>query len=355
MASRLVRLAVLALSALALSALALAGCGPHAPAGRADAITLRFASPYPPGHPFSQADIAWIKHVEALSKGRLHIEPFWGGTLVTSDNTVLELAHGVADIALVTPIYSRAGMRAIKTQAGFYAGADTPAEQVAVYACLQRRFPVLDQEMAGVRVLAIQGGNLPNILTRGRPITQLSDLKGLRLRTPSEIAPLLKQLGVDPVTMPMAGVYSSLSKGVIDGVVAPADTLKSLHFSEVAPNFSQLSFPRGAYPARAISLKSWAALPPDLKAILDQSQTFWEEQLNAKVEKAEADGTAFGRKHGERFLAPPPGQEQALLGLYDAASLQAAKAASTPDFDGVAMFNAAHAAVARLHAGQPAC
>ena len=38
--------------------------------------------------------------------------------------------------------------------------------------------------------------------------------------------------------MPMGEVYSALAKGVIDGVVAPADTLRSLHFAEVAHYFT---------------------------------------------------------------------------------------------------------------------
>ncbi len=61
------------------------------------------------------------------------------------------------------------------------------------------------------------------------------------------------QLGADPVNMPMGEVYSALAKGVIDGVVAPADTIKSLHFAEVARHFTTIRFSRGAYPARAMS------------------------------------------------------------------------------------------------------
>jgi TRAP-type C4-dicarboxylate transport system substrate-binding protein len=246
-------------------------------------------------------------------------------------------------------------MRAIKTQAGFYSGADTPADQVAVYRCLQSQFPILDQEMAGVKVLAIQGGNLPNVLTHSRPILTLADFRGMRLRAPSETAPLLRELGADPVTMPMAEVYSSLSKCVIDGVVAPEDTLKSLHFSEVARTLSLFSFPRGAYPARAISLRSWARLTPDLQAILTSSQPFWEDRLNTELARAQATGADFGKAHGEHFISPPPSEEVTFLAKYDAASFAQAKRASDPRFDGVAMFKAAHLAIANLRRGQPPC
>jgi len=341
--------------AVVMAALALAGCGAgHAPDARTP-IVLRYASPYPPGHPFSQADIAWMHHVEAASHGRLKFKTFWGGSLISSDNATLELMHGVADVALVTPIYSRAGMRAIKTQTGFYTGAVTPDDQVQVYRCLQHGFPVLDDEMAGVRVLAIQGGSLPNVITRGRPVRTLADFRGLRLRTPAEFAPLLRQLGADPVTMPMAEVYSALSKGIIDGVVAPPDTLKAMHFSEVANTLSYFSTPRGAYPARAISLRAWRRLPPDLRAVLSDSEGFWEDQLDARVKQAASDGTAFGHAHGERFVQPSVADQAMFLSLYDASSLKQAASRSAPGFDGLAMYAAAHQAIARLEKGQPAC
>jgi TRAP-type C4-dicarboxylate transport system substrate-binding protein len=336
---------------LALAAAMLVACARPAD----HVIVLRYASPYPPSHPFSQADIAWMRHVEAASGGALRIKPYWGGALVGSDYANLELRHGLADIALVTPIYSLGGMDAIKTQTAFYEGAETPEQQVAVYRCLERQFPVLDEEMAGVRVLAIQGGSLPDVITRGRPVRTLADFRGLRLRTPSELAPLLRELGADPLTMPMADVYSALSKGIIDGVIAPPDTLKSLHFSEVADTVSLFATPRGAYPARAISERAWERLPAKLQAVLAGGETFWEEALARQVEAAAAAGEAFGRAHGEHFVRPSDAEQARFLTMFDAAALEQAKRQSTAAFDGPAMLAAAHAAVARLHEGQPAC
>ena len=70
---------------------------------------LSYASPYPPGHPFSRADIRWMAYVEKASRGRLKIQPFWAGALLSSDQSMAEVRHGVADIGLITPIYARGG------------------------------------------------------------------------------------------------------------------------------------------------------------------------------------------------------------------------------------------------------
>ena len=115
---------LLPLAAVAAALLcALGGCGRSPAEGGRAAIHLRYASPYPPGHPFSRADIAWMAQVERDSGGRLKIDPYWGGVTISSDQSLFELRHGVADIALITPIYQRAGVRTIKTQTGFYVGA----------------------------------------------------------------------------------------------------------------------------------------------------------------------------------------------------------------------------------------
>lgn len=338
---------------LAIMALGLASCLPARLPDAGGVYTLRYGSPYSPAHPFSRADLVWMRYVERASGGRLHIVPYWGGAL-TGPDAVIELKHGMADIALITPIYMRAGMRAQKVQAGFYAGARTIEEQVRIYRCLANEFPILNQELAGVHVLAVQGGNLPNILTRDRPVRTLEDMRGLRLRAPNEIVPVLRRLGVDAVTMPMGEVYSAMSKGVIDGVVAPADTLKALHFTEVGRYQNMLWVSRGAYPARAISDQTWNRLPLDLRKILDDAAPVWEAAMAAEVKKGEAAGFAAGRAAGTRFQDPDPGQQARFDAAYSTVALESARALAAHGVDGEAMFRRAQALIARGGTGCPA-
>ena len=91
---------------------------------------------------------------------------------------MIELRHGVADIGLITPIYVKGGAHLIRTQSGFYAGADTVEQQVALYHCMAAASPQFEAELHGLKVLAVQGGSLPGVLTRDRPVHTLSDLQG---------------------------------------------------------------------------------------------------------------------------------------------------------------------------------
>jgi TRAP-type C4-dicarboxylate transport system substrate-binding protein len=315
-----------------LAAALLAACAPQRPAAE---YTLTYASPYPPTHPFSRADIAWMQHVEQASGGRIAIKPYWSGALISSDMSMLEIRHGLADIGLITPIYTRGGAHMLRAQSGFYGGIATIADQVAVYDCLAARFPSYRAELKGLHVLAVQGGNFPGILTVSRPVRSLADIKGLRLRAQTDAIDVLRQLGAEPVNMPMGEVYSALAKGVIDGVVAPADTIKSLHFAEVAHHFATVRFSRGAYPARAMSDQAFRRLPPDLQKLMLDSKPAWEAALNRELLKAEQAGIDYAGTHGVEFIAISPQEQKRFDALYNQFALRQAKALSAFGLDGV--------------------
>lgn len=331
---------------LLLTIVAVSGCSgrangnsAHGKGGRV--YVLRYGSPYPATHPFSLADRKWIKYVEARSHGRLKIKPFWGGTLISNDYGVIELRHGVVDIALITPIYDPAGMQVLRAQTGFYEGANTFDEQVAVYKCLAREFRSFKQELAGVRVLAVQGGGLPNLLTKAQPVSTLTDMAGLRLRGPDEVVAVLNHFSADGITMPMSGVYSAMSKGIIDGVIAPPDTLKALHFSEVAHYLNELVVPRGAYPARAISQTAWNRLPAGLQKVLADSEVYWEEQLRNSIELAEKQGLAFGKAHGIVMVPFSERDQKRFNRVYDQIQLRRSAGLSSVGANGPAIFRRA--------------
>jgi len=328
--------------ASALAALCLAACARPGPPGVTE---LTYASPYAPGHPFSRADITWMKFVAAQSHGTLRIRPIWSGGLISSDMSMEELRHGVADIGLITPIYVRGGTQLIRTQTGFYSGAASIASQLALYRCIVADNPEMARETAGLKVLAVQGGSLPGIVTRNRQVRNLGDLAGLRLRAPTELLSVLRNLGADPVDMPMGEVYSALSKGVIDGVVAPADTFRSLHFAEVAKFFNTLEVPRGAYPARAMGLKTWNALTPDDRRVLDEATPVWEAALDHEITAAWQKGYAEAVHQHVAISAPSAADQARFDALYLHDAEVNARKLDRFGIDGIGAFRNARAAV----------
>lgn len=322
----------------------LAGCAQPPTPG---VTVLTYASPYGPGHPFSRADIEWIQWIKERSGGTLLVQPYWSGGVLSSEHSMTELRHGVVDIGLITPIYVRGGTHLIRTQAAFYGGLTTFRQQVALYHCMQQRDPQFGRELNGLVVLAVQGGNLPGILTRDRRVATLDDLQGLRLRAPAELLGVLRHLGADPVEMPMGEVYSALAKGVLDGVVAPKDTLKSLHFAEVAHYFNTLSIPRGAYAARAMGEQRWRSLDDSQRAILEEGVAVWERALESQLHAAEIAGDALGKEHGVVYTAPSPADVARFLEAYDQFAERSAASLQRFDLDGLSTFKHARALVAQ--------
>lgn len=277
------------------AALLVASCAKPLPEGVTE---LTYATPYPPSHPFSKADQRWMDWVEEQSQGRIRVRPLWSGSLLSADMSMEELRHGVADIGLITPIYVRGGTHLIRIQSGFYSGVKTVEGQVALYRCLAAGEPQVARELEGLKVLAVQGGLLPGLLTRNKRVTSLEDIRGLRIRAPTELLPVLRNLGADPVNMPMGEVYSALTKGVIDGVVAPPDTFRALHFVDVAKYYFDMQVPRGAYPARAMGEARWNALEPWQRDLLERSTAVWEAALAEEIRASEA----VGREAGEGII-----------------------------------------------------
>lgn len=328
--------------AAALIALLANGCE-RAPQG--DTITLRYGSPYSITQPFSRADRDWMKFVEEKSQGRLKFEQYWGRSLTGEAQSVLEMQGGVADVGFILPIYSKAGMNLIRNQTMFYQGANTPEQQEQIFRQLWNEFPQMRAELPDLKTMLIQGGIPPDIITRSRPVRRLEDLRGMKLRAPMEITTVLSKLGVDAVMMPMGEVYTALSKGTIDGVVAAVDTHKSLHFAEVARYHTKLGISRGGYPARAFNMESWKKLPPDLQKLLEESSTYWTERLNYQINTAASEGMKFAKENNVEFIELPPEDVKAFENLFDEIAGETAKKLDAQQLPGAAMYSRAQALV----------
>jgi TRAP-type transport system periplasmic protein len=258
---------------------------------------------------------------------------------------MIEIRHGVSDIGLITPIYAKGGAHFLRTQTGFYSGITGQESQLALYRCLVQNVDALGAELKGLKVLAVQGGNLPGIVTRERPIRQLDDLAGLRIRAPTELLPVLEDLGAEPVSLPMGDVYSALAKGIIDGVIAPTDTFRSLHFAEVAKYFAVLPIPRGAYPGRAIGMRRWDALPAFARDILERSIPVWEQALIRRTTDAVDTGAEYGAERGITTIELSPADQQRFLDVYARHAAESAAGLERFGIDGEAAYRVARASI----------
>ena len=260
-----------------------------------------YASPYSPTHPYGVADVEWIKRIEEQTDGRVKITPYWGRSLITSREGVDELAAGVADMAYIAPIYARSGYELTRnTPALFYGFADA-GKVLDVFMNLWSEYPQYAQELEGVHVLGFNVGTPMHLQLREKPVNTLDDLKGLRIRSALDYVGPLADFGAEGVTMPMTETYPALQKGVVDGVIAPYEALKSLSFAEVIKYYSELPHSRGAYPSRAINQAKWDSLPDDIKKVFNDNIEWLSIKTFEEAQKAEEVGKAYGEEKGVVF------------------------------------------------------
>jgi TRAP-type C4-dicarboxylate transport system substrate-binding protein len=116
------------------------------------------------------------------------------------------------------------------------------------------------------------------------------DVKGLKLRSTGGAQDLtLRTIGAVPVRMAAPETYESLSRGTLDGVLFPLDSVvaynveKIVRYSTEGANFSSFIV------AYSISDASWNALTPDVKKVITEVGDEIVRSACASVDKQEAE------------------------------------------------------------------
>ncbi|WP_051332556.1 TRAP transporter substrate-binding protein [Cucumibacter marinus] len=254
---------------LILGATALAGLMAATTAGHAQEITLKISQYLPAVHGF-QADFLepWAAELEERSEGRVAVEIFDASSAFGKvERQADQVRAGVMDIAI--------GLNGI------------PRDRYPSAAIIEMPFLVdhadsgsrtlwqlykegaLGSDYEGFKVLALFTHHGGLFHTVDKPVRDLGDLQGLRMRTPSPaVSAMLEYLGASPVGMPPANIYENLEKGVLDGVVTTWDLVGAIKANEVLKYHTDA----GAYVAGFHVLMNQAkydSLPDDIKAIID--------------------------------------------------------------------------------------
>jgi len=310
------------LKTLALALVATTSLGLSATAVWAAEFNLTYSTTYTPTHPYGQADDEWIKRISEQTNGRVEITAFWGGSLINSREGIDELNAGVADMSYIAPIYASSGYDLNRLTPQFFYGYEDARDVLKVYMDLWAEYPQFTEELEGAQVLGYNVGTPMHLMLREKPFTQVSDLAGLRIRSAVDFIGALTAAGAEGVTMPMTDTYPSLQRGVLDGVIAPYEALKSLSFAEVIKYYSELPHSRGAYPSRAMNAAAWNSLPPDIQQVfLDNVQ--WLTDRTYDLAQSSED---LGREHGETLGVVFNAVDPAVIAEYSTAFEPAARA-----------------------------
>lgn len=172
----------------------------------------------------------------------------------------------------------------------------------------------------------------PQILFCKKPINQLADVKGMKVRVYDQnLAKFIELAGGTPVPVSFADTHQSLSLGVVDCAITGPSSANSAGWPEVTTHQLPVGF-QMALNGYAISMKAWNRLKPDQQAklktafegltndIWTYSEQLFQDALNCNAGK---DPCTTGKKFKLTNVAVSPADIDLVRGAVTKVSLPA--------------------------------
>jgi len=272
------------------------------PSAHASNVNLTFSIFFPPTHAHAKAAMDFAKAVEKQSNGKVKITCFPGSTLVKPNQAYSGVVKGIADMALSVFAYTRGRfpvMSAVDLPMGY------PSGMVASRVAAEFGRIVNPKELQDVKVIYLHAHG-PAMLQTKKPVRNLEDLKGMKIRAPGAVTEVLEVLGAIPVPMPMSESYEALQKGVVEGILSPVEVQKGWKLAEVTGNITNsqcIGYTNVEYVV--MNLKKWKSLPEDVKKIFENLGPKWTDKHGKVWDSIDEEGIAYAKAQGSSFIELP--------------------------------------------------
>jgi TRAP-type C4-dicarboxylate transport system substrate-binding protein len=255
--------------------------------------------------------LPFIKKVNDRAKGRLRIEYVGGPEVVPTWEQLKPVSTGTFQIigaitAYFYPVFP----------AGVVTGISYSYAEQQRASGLTKMLDDLWQKKVNVKYLPITFDDRFHFYLR-KPVKNLADFSGLKIRSTFIWDGLIKALGANAVNLPLPEVYTSMERGVIDALITVETGVMNYRFQEVT---KYVVYPGFGHPASGvlINLDAWKALPDDLKALVEKAGIDQEkESMVALHELAKKEQKELVEKWGLKRIDLPPAEASELLKKWD--------------------------------------
>jgi len=246
----------------------------------------------------------WADKVEADSGGRIKIDRFPSMQLGGTPPQLIDQAiDGVADIIWTVAGYTPGRFPQLEVFELPFLSPDAEATSRAFWELAEAR--MMETDFAAFKPLGLWVHG-PGVIHANRPITDVADLRGLKLRAPTRTTTtLFTELGATAVGMPVPAVPEALSRGVIDGAVIPWEVVPALKVQELVSNHTE--FPGNALYTTAFIMAmnqdAYDALPADLQAVIDANSGLeFSAFAGRTMQEYDAPGRALAAARGNTII-----------------------------------------------------
>lgn len=193
--------------------------------GTAQAAELTLSSWLPPAHALTKDILVpWAEAVQEATDGRV-THNLLPKAVAAPPATYDAIADGLADVSLSVHGYTPGRFVLTKSAEFPFLGDDATSISVA-YQRIHDRFFADKGEHEEVVLLAVFTHGPGNIWNKVRPVSQVSDLEGLKIRVGGGVVnDVTKALGVTSILKPASQSFELLNTGVVDGVFFPKESV----------------------------------------------------------------------------------------------------------------------------------
>jgi TRAP-type C4-dicarboxylate transport system substrate-binding protein len=252
----------------------------------------------------------WAKEIEERSGGALKMQLYWPGQLPYKGFEILTTIQGrLLDAAECLTTYYGNTDPLMDPKWQFYT-MDT-LDQLKKALAVQEKYlqPTFDKYRAVPLIKATSGGD-QNWFSK-KPVTKMSDMKGLKCRVYSKAtADLVKEWGCNPITIPIVELYTALQRGVVDSVVTSYTTGADVKFWEVLPYATDMNWNVGGLNTVLANKGAWDELPPEIQKVVREASDKASEEIYRESPLEEKRLRDLFRKGGVKILQLDPGEKE---------------------------------------------
>ncbi|MDI4233023.1 TRAP transporter substrate-binding protein DctP [Bradyrhizobium sp. Arg237L] len=242
----------------------------------AEPLHLRVADSFPKGHYLVKLVLEpWMEEVKKRTNNAVTFDHYPAQQLGKAADMLKLTQTGVADIGYVAPAYVSDKMPV--SEVAMLPGAfEHSCQGTLAYWKLARNGVIAQQDYTANNIRLLLAVSLPQyrIFTVKQPVKDVGDVTGLKLRSTGGAQDLtLRAIGAVPVRMAAPDAYESLSRGTMDGLLFPLESVvaygadKLVKYSTDGLGFASFIV------AYSISETAWKKLSPEVqKAMVDVAE-----------------------------------------------------------------------------------
>ena len=269
----------------------------------ADALALKLGSIAPKGSPWELALRRLSAEWARISEGSLTVQVYPAGAAGDESDMIRKMRIGQIQAALVTV----SGLQQIWNGVKVLSYPLFIRDDAEFRHTMESLWPLLDREMEarGFKVVFWSPGGWMYFFTR-LPVSRPDDLRRQKIWVwgdPDEIL-AWQSMGFQVVPLSSLDVMTSLSGGMIDGMVTSPLVAASNQWFGVAANMAGLRL-SPLWGAMVIPLRTWEAVPADLRPRLLEAAKRAADELAPEIAKADEAAIGVMKKYGLRVSDVP--------------------------------------------------